>query len=337
MRSLAFFNNKGGVGKTTLACNFAHYLSTERKAKTLILDLDPQCNSTQLLLREEVWDEVYSDQETSTHMTILHPLLPISAGDSGVLGTDLPIRQSDRFQVDVLPGHPALSTLEDKFGTSWADFKAGDPGGARRSAWLRALALSLETLGYEFVVIDVGPSLGAINRSVLIGADFFLTPTAPDLFSLFALDNIAGWLDVWVADYQRLVSSAIDQLARVGHVGVLPAVLPINSGFIGYTVQQYYTTIRGGERRRIEAYDKHRRQIPARAAGLISRSTFSGGELDLGTVPNMFSMIPLAQSKHAPIAGLKKADGVLGAQVNQQTRYSGQLKVIFEKIADRLL
>ena len=50
MQSVAFFNNKGGVGKTTLLCNIAGYLALKEQYNILIIDADPQCNATQLLL-----------------------------------------------------------------------------------------------------------------------------------------------------------------------------------------------------------------------------------------------------------------------------------------------
>src|SRR5688572_2269437 len=128
--TVAFFNNKGGVGKTTLACNFAAYVATAGW-RTLLLDLDPQCNSTQLILSDEEWAAIYEDVPRSDPKTIMGPLAPIRRGDSGVDTSDLPIVRGDRFAVDVLPGHPSLSILEDTLGTSWSDFGGGNTGGAR--------------------------------------------------------------------------------------------------------------------------------------------------------------------------------------------------------------
>ena len=50
MKSIAFFNNKGGVGKTTLLCNLAGYLSIKCRKKILVIDADPQCNTTSYVL-----------------------------------------------------------------------------------------------------------------------------------------------------------------------------------------------------------------------------------------------------------------------------------------------
>lgn len=336
MDVVAFFNNKGGVGKTTLACNFAAFEAREVGRRTLVIDLDPQCNSTQLMLAESDWEDIYENADSSSDVSVMAPLRPIRLGDSTVDTDRIPLRFSDRFQVSVLPGHPALSVLEDILGQSWGEFRGGNVGGARRTCWLRALQPALAE-SFDLVVMDLGPSLGALNRSALIGSTHFVTPMASDLFSLYALDNIAVWFKRWTKEYEQGYAATIDELRDSGLAeDVVAAELELRSGFLGYTVQQYVTGTRGGGRRKIEAYESYRRQIPERAQGLVQLSRFSTEELDLGTVPNMFSMIPLAQTAHSPIGFMTKSDGIIGAQASQQERYLQQLSAIFEAIDNRL-
>jgi Mrp family chromosome partitioning ATPase len=52
-KSIAFFNNKGGVGKTTLLCNVAAYAAEEHGLKVLVIDADPQCNATQYMFDDK--------------------------------------------------------------------------------------------------------------------------------------------------------------------------------------------------------------------------------------------------------------------------------------------
>ena len=70
MKSIAFFNNKGGVGKTTLLCNLASYFSKKLNKNVLVIDADPQCNATSYVLDEDVvrklFDEIaakYADRQ----------------------------------------------------------------------------------------------------------------------------------------------------------------------------------------------------------------------------------------------------------------------------------
>lgn len=324
--SIAFFNNKGGVGKTTLACNFAAYLAANGYTVT-VADCDPQSNATQLLLEEAVWESIYEDRDNSERRTLLRALRHIRAGDSGV-ETDLEYYNSARFGVKVLAGHPSLSTVEDRLSASWAEFGARFLGGARRSLWMRELVSSLTT---DVVVFDLGPSLGALNRSVLIGSDYFVTPVAPDLFSLYALENIGDWLDGWITEYKdyegRLQASA-EELADYK----ISSSLPVARGWAGYSVQQYVAKTTGGKVRGVQAYDRYKKEIPNRAAKLKEFEARSLQTRELGVVPNMFSMIPMAQAAHAPIANLTTDDGVRGAQVTQQKRYDEQLTEMFERL-----
>lgn len=331
-RSLTFFNNKGGVGKTTLACNLASHLAKDLHLRVLMVDCDPQCNATQLLLREDQWEDIYANRRDSLKRTVLKVLRHIRAGDSEI-DVDLAVETSDRFGVDVLPGHPTLSAVEDRLSSSWGDFIRGDVGGARRSLWARSLVRAADK--YDLVLFDLGPSLGALNRSVLLGSDTFVTPTAADLFSLYALDNIGDWMKAWTRDYRRGHVALEDQeefdLLELG----LSATPEVAQGYLGYTVQQYVTKNTGGRLRSVNAYDRYRRQVPERARSLAYMQFHPEADLDLdlGLVPNMFSMVPLAQSVHAPIRELSTTDGLRGAQVTQQKKYVDRLS----RIASRLV
>lgn len=333
MKSLTFFNNKGGVGKTTLAVNMAHYLGKRHKQRVLFVDCDPQCNATQILLPEETWEELYKTAESATQGTILKTINELRHGDSRI-DTDLPVIRSERFAVDVLPGHPFLALLEDVLSESWGQFAGGILGAARRTHWVAQLVAAAD---YDLVVFDVGPSLGALNRSVLIGSDMFITPVAPDLFSLYSFDNLATWFNKWGKTYERAVFATHSENEDVP----LAPLMMSESGnvrvaFGGYTTQEYLTKYTEGKARSVLAYDKYKVQIPSKANALAQSLQSPELNLDLGVVPYMFSMVPLAQSAHAPISELKGSDGLNGAQFNQQSRYSKKLATIGDRLAAHL-
>lgn len=328
--AIAFFNNKGGVGKTTLACNFASHLAKEGFTVTVV-DCDPQSNATQLLLDDTHWESLYEDKSSAEDRTVLRALRHIRAGDSAV-ETDIELQKADRFGVNVLAGHPSLSIIEDRLSASWSEFSGGFLGGARRSLWARQLVAAIDS---DIVVFDLGPSLGALNRSVLLGSDYFVTPVAADLFSLYALENIGEWMQGWINHYNRYLSN-LDALPQEQEQYNIPTNLPIAAGWAGYSVQQYVAKRSGGQLREVKAYDRYRRQIPERADNLTRMKAPTLLHQDLGVVPNMFSMVPMAQAAHAPIADLTTADGVRGAQVTQQKKYVEQLAEMFTRLRENL-
>ncbi len=332
MKSLTFFNNKGGVGKTTLACNLASYMARELKKRILLVDCDPQCNSTQLLLDEEQWEYLYDDIEIAPSRTVLKVLDYIRAGDSGI-DTTVDVQTSERFGFDVLAGHPGLAAFEDRLSASWVEFLGGDLGGARRSCWVAGL---VDAADYDLVVFDLGPSLGALNRSVLIGSDRFVTPMAADLFSLYALDNISSWFQSWIREYARGVSAL--QENRPGDLERyrIPEKPRVSKGFAGYTIQQYVTKTSAGSTRPTAAYDRYKKQVPERAKRLTELQAASVADANLGTVPYMFSMVQLAQAAHSPIRELTTSDGVRGAQVSQKLRYIKQLDELSQRLVANL-
>lgn len=334
---VAFFNNKGGVGKTTLACNFAAWLASENDGSVTMVDCDPQANATQLTLSERQWIDIYgdgspSDYSKSERESILFALSNIQDGDSEIKD-GFKLHKSNRFNINVLAGHPSLAAIEDDFSSSWVDFKAGKPGGARRSAWLRQLCARIDS---DYIIIDMGPSLGALNRSTLLACDYFVTPVEAGLFSLYALRNIGKWIKSWNNDYIRSRRQFVDTYSHKDWLQYIPDELGVSRGWLGYTIQQYTTKTDEGKLRKTRAYEHYKSRVPQSTIDLSTFSAPSASPAEIGIVPYMFSMIPLAQSRHAPISSLTFQDGLRGGQGNQKERYQADLEGIFSTLLDRI-
>src|SRR4051812_40691411 len=121
MTSIVVFNNKGGVGKTTLLCNLASYLKVRLNKKVLVIDTDPQCNATAYMLPYTQLDQIYS----SGKETIYEIIKPLQRG-KGFKQGKLPIITSEGFQVEIIVGDPQLSLSEDFLSKDWLDGKAGE-------------------------------------------------------------------------------------------------------------------------------------------------------------------------------------------------------------------
>ena len=74
----------------------------------------------------------------------------------------------------------------------WRDAKGGGMRGIRTTYVFADVVAKAKTLKYDFVFFDMGPSLGAINRSILLAMDFFVVPMSIDIFSSWAIKNIGG-------------------------------------------------------------------------------------------------------------------------------------------------
>ncbi|MDX3978849.1 ParA family protein [Shinella sp.] len=324
MKIVSFFNNKGGVGKTTLTGNIASYFASDLKKKVLIVDCDPQCNITQYILGDEKTIDLYwpKDQKgTARAKTIMDVVQPIVDGDATINSGIKPIaHKGNRFSVDLVPGDPRFSLFEDQLSQAWNDIPSGKAGGFRVSNWLKSY---LDTMSskYDIVFVDVSPSLGAINRSVLLSCDNFITPLGADAFSLLGVRNISRWISTWTEYYEVGLQQAerfnAGMLERYG----IETNLSIKSGYIGYTLQQYIAKSKEGIRRPTKAYERILNDVPNEVAKHLSGFAPQQADLRLGDVPNLYSLIPLAQTVNAPIIALKSKDGLVGSQFSQAENY----------------
>lgn len=340
MIALAMFNNKGGVGKTTLTCNIASYLAKREGKRVLVVDCDPQCNATQLIMGENYAAELYfSDTASGTTTTISDILRPIEDGDSTIADSIVPIKSSDnRFGVDLVPGHPSFSIIEDRLGAAWHDLMGGDIGGIRKTNWNTFLKGKIFN-NYDYVLYDLGPSLGSINRSVLIGCDKFMTPMGTDIFSILGIRNISTWLQSWVDRYENgLELCERNSPGRLANFNI-ENTLSITSGYVGYTIQQYITKSKGGVRRPTRAYEQIISNVPGEIESSLSdylSESMDTENLQLGDVPHLYSLIPLAQSVSSPLFELKSGDGIVGTQGKQKEQYEEILGGICSKLVNNI-
>lgn len=324
MKSLVFFNNKGGVGKTTLLCNVAAYFANELSKSVLVVDCDPQCNASQYLFDDATLEAVFEDRNKSVE--VLFESLMSGQGHT----EKTPVRRSAEFGVDVLCGSPSLSMAEDFLAEEWASLN-----NRRGISSTLVFANFLKRVGhYDYVFFDVSPSLGAINRTVLLSSDYYVSPMTIDIFSLKAFQNISVWMKKWQQQWDYAVKSpSLDLGPELKQTAeVLSA-----AQFIGYVSQQY-TAKRdaSGERRPVKSFDQIIQQIDEQID-----QYFVGGDIppkpyELGQIPNLHSLAPMSQSRRKPIFNLTGKDGVVGAhfaKVRESREIFGQ---VAQSIVERI-
>ena len=114
MKTIVFFNNKGGVGKTTLVYHIA-WMMKELGKKVLAADLDPQANLSSMFLDEERLETLWPEEEQE-HQSILPCIAPILEGIGDIAPAHTESIQDGLY---LIPGDLGLSQFEDKLSDSW--------------------------------------------------------------------------------------------------------------------------------------------------------------------------------------------------------------------------
>ena len=302
---VTFFNNKGGVGKTSLAYHVAWMLS-ELEYQVLVVDLDPQANLTAAFLKERTLEKLWDEPDPNSARTVYQCLRPLTeVGD-----ISQPMLRNVADNLHLLPGDLALSGFEDLLSTEWPNCLGSHnlyrPFRVVSALW-QVMQMGAFECDAEIVLVDVGPSLGAINRSALIATDFVVVPLGADLFSRQGLRNLGPTLRRWRQDWST----------RLEHWREDEFDLPLGEMKpIGYLIQQHGVRLR----RPVKAYDRWVKRMPAEYARSVLaqrptavRLTPDDDKNCIGTVKHYRSLIPLGQDARKPIFSLNAADGAIGS------------------------
>lgn len=320
MISIAFFNNKGGVGKTSLVYHLA-WMFGELGYRVLAADLDPQANLSIMALGEERLEVLWPDDDHHPQ-TVYGAIQPLFSGVGDIGAAHI---EEIAESVGLLVGDLALARVEDDLSTEWPRCLEGRERAFRvTTAFWRAIRQVAERHAVDLVLIDVGPNLGAINRAALISASHVVVPVAPDLFSLQGLKNLGPVLRSWRSTWQ-------DACHRFSLVD-----FPLPEGSmtpIGYVLVQHAERLG----RPVKAYARWQERIPGVYRESVLGTYIPDSELpehdpmQIARIKHYRSLMPLAMDARKPMFALKPADGAIGAhQTNVQQCYDDFRKLARE-------
>ncbi len=301
MKTIAFFNNKGGVGKTSLVYHLA-WMFRELGQRVLAIDLDPQSNLTTAFLDEEDLEVLWPEGEhADTILGAIDPLIQ-SLGDIRPLQAR---RMADGLFL--LPGDLGISLFEDRLSEAWSkcldDNQANAGDGFRvMTAFHRVIRSVADAEQIDITLVDVGPNVGAMNRAALVAADHVVIPLGADLFSLQGLRNLGPTLRNWRGGWSKRKE------------GRVPKSLPIPNGDMkpmGYVLLN--PSVRGN--RPVKAYRRWADRIPAVYASEVLEASAPSDPIDpnqLAMIKHFKSLMPMAQDARKPMFLLKPADGAIG-------------------------
>lgn len=220
MKIISVFNNKGGVGKSTLTYHLGNSLA-ELGHRVLMVDLDPQCNLTICAMMEETLHQIWEEEDSfiddydrafalnpeimNTPRSIHFILKPAEDGISEPQNIPPPYPIGNN--IDLLPGRLSLHKYENKIAERWSGVYQGDNLSIRTVTNIRSICQRYaEIHNYEYVLIDTSPSLGILNKVIMSTVDGFFIPAQPDMFSLYGIRNIGNALQLWQREFTSIYS-----------------------------------------------------------------------------------------------------------------------------------
>jgi len=340
---ISLFNHKGGVSKTTTAFNLGWMLARQGK-NVLLVDCDPQCNLTGMVLGLENMETADSIQGTKDGrpLNIKEGLAPAFESRPHLIdAVDCPnVPGNDRLWL--MPGNIGLAEYEVTLGI--AQELSGSLVTLRNLPGSLRYLIDKTAAAYEIdiVLIDMSPSLGAVNQNLLATSDLFLVPMHPDYFSTMAVKSLTGVLPKWKAWAQAAANTALLQEAEYP----FPAS---NPRFLGYIVQKYRPRTGVPSAAFQEWIDQLEEAvagtfIPAlEASGLmLDAAVYAAADYDpkqpILQMPDFNSLIARSQEHRVPIfeltpTQLEQAGAVLASTQASQQRF----EALFSEAAARTI
>lgn len=196
-KKLVFLNNKWWVGKTTIAFNTAIKFA-EKWYKTVLVDLDPQCNLSRLALWENFDNNLFSENNQNIYWVLKWVI-------EGWWDVNTKIQfQELRENLYIMPWSLKLTWYQNLLITAY-----------NQATWWEEIWYFQTSAIYRFLnekwlneqidifIIDVSPSLELLNRIILLWTDYFITPLNPDAFSVQWIENLWNTLDEWKKKWQN--------------------------------------------------------------------------------------------------------------------------------------
>jgi cellulose biosynthesis protein BcsQ len=342
VQKIALFNHKGGVSKTTTTFNLGWMLAAKGK-RVILVDTDPQCNLTGMALGEETEDdEARIEAIYNTRSNIKTGLAPAFESQPKAIEAVDCIPIEGRDGLFLLPGHVGFAEYEVTLGI--AQELSGSIQALKNLPGSIAdlLEKSAKKFNADYILIDMSPSLGAINQNLLMISDFFIVPTTADFFSVMAIDSLAKVLPKWYS-WAKAASSL--QILK-------DATYPfpeVTLRFLGIIVQNF-RIIRGKETAAFEKWiqkiehDVSSKLVPIMCQNnmMLPDQVYAEQAVDrsfcLTKISNFNSLIALSQEHQTPIYDLTpqqlKQTGVV---LKKNQAKQAEFQKTFSDLADKII
>lgn len=342
MKKIAIFNHKGGVSKTTTVFNVGWKLARKGK-RVLLVDADSQCNLTQYALGVNNFEEFYASQNPNNIKEALEPAFKSKPRLIEAVDCIQVQRNENLF---LLPGHLDLSENEVQLGLS---FQLTDSVGALKNlpgSFNYLFDQLTKKYGFDYILIDMNPSLSAINQDLFISSDYFIVPTSPDIFSYMSIKSLAKFLPEW----EKWAVKARPLFKDAEYP--LPATTP---KFLGYTINDFNLSEGNAAKDFRKQMDKIAEAVDSQLLPalhdnnmLLDEELYKGAydlnkritalyanihPLCIAEISNFNKLIAISNEKSIPI--FEMSDDRFGSETQKKTLH--WFRALFGLIADKIL
>lgn len=205
-KTISLFNQKGGVSKTTTTFNLAWVLA-EGGARVLMVDLDPQCNLTGLVLGYNAIDDdsmerFYESRGNLTMKPIVSSLIDGVSPEQFVEQDKGEVFKTVHDNLFLLPGHLDTADMDSQISVS-LKIASGIPATRNIPSSLpKTLQLISNSKEIDYTIYDLSPSIGGLNEVALMSSNYFIIPTSPDYFCLQAISSLSRTIIKWHNDIE---------------------------------------------------------------------------------------------------------------------------------------
>lgn len=338
-KTIALFNHKGGVSKTTTTFALGWMLA-EKGYRVVMVDADPQCNLSGLVLGETL-DDFYINHPTQN---IHAGLAPAFESQPRQIEAVVCVEVDSRSGLYLLPGHVNLSEYEVTLGI--AQELSGTIQTLRNlpGAFHYFVSKVAAANNADYVLVDMNPSLGSINQNFLMSSDCFIVPTSPDYFSLMAIDSLAAILPRWAEWARRAHASETLRAAAYPFP-------ELRLKFLGTVIQKYRPRLGGatvGFQRWIDDINSRvtEKLFPQlRSYGLIfedqcyiNAGSASAENYCLAQIPDFNTLVATSQTHKTPVFALTdEMFGHVGSVLEQDQLKRAEFHAMFSDFADRVI
>lgn len=313
MTCIAVLSNVAGIGTTTLIYHLGHMLA-EQGRHVLLVDCDPQATLTSLCLPEERVEALWYGKPG-------HRATIASGGSDATLHIE-----SLRPNLALIPGDAALALLEHDFAARWIDVLKlrGSESSIEFSRLAHQIEVTARSHNAAVVLLDLGPGISAINRAVLLAADFVLTPVTPSFHSIESLqvlgETLRGWRNLW----QPIFIGLPEEEPSCG-ADMLP---------LGYVVSQTGMRLTFP----VPSYARWLARLPSAYRNAMHTGTGQPKSIAddpecLGLIHHHAGLMPLALDARKPMFDLRPGDGAIGSHMDSVQH----CREDFERLAAQIL